>query len=166
MTAAAEGAAIERPLTDEESAELDVRFTAGLELIPLPPGASPGLGPAGEVVLSQGISALVDAVQSGADTSKLPPMTELATTLGVVFGDELCRVADWSWVYLRFPDESERGGLEGPAIVTPQRTHACMPVHMLYDALTGRGGDVGRLFEVLRGGRLPTAGPGAYQMIG
>ncbi len=149
---------VERALSVEEEQELDERFGRALEWIPVQQ-------PQQADVLIAGLALIVEAVRAG---QPLPPplgelpLDELAADLGVLWGDELCRLAGWSWCYLTL-----ESGTEGPAIVDPDRAAAVFPVHLLYRALT-RPAQPHRVLELLE--KITTGGapvvPGRLVVLG
>lgn len=88
-------------------------------------------------------------------------VADLAYELGVLWGDQVVRAAGWQWAEVVWDDGS------APAIVSPNRTHACFPARFLADAIEGtRAGLVTRVFARIRAGDLPAARPGALAIVG
>ena len=114
---------VERPLTAEEEAELDLLFSGALGL--LPPVTEQGAPD----FLIGAVQLFVEAHRAGQGPEAA--VEDLATAMGALWGDELCRVAGWQWCYLTFD-----GGLEGAAVCPPDRSLAVLPVHYLHRLLT------------------------------
>jgi hypothetical protein len=88
-------------------------------------------------------------------------IADLAYELGVLWGDQVVRAAGWQWAEVVWDDGS------APAIVSPNRTHACFPSRFLADAIEGtRTGLVTRVFARIRAGDLPVARAGALAIVG
>ena len=139
-----------RPLTDDEEAELTTRFAAALELLPVQSE--------GADFLIAGLSLVVEAMRAGRPVPR--PRDELATDLGVLWGDELCRVAGWSWTYLTL-----ESGLEGPAVTPADQSLAVMPVHYIFRAVSDPQRQPLHLFREIVAGNV-TAPPGALMLLG
>ena len=140
---------VERPLTPDEEAELDLLFSGALGLLPpIPDQSSPDF-------LIGAVHLLIEAVRAGQGPEA--PLDDVATALGALWGDELCRVAGWSWCYLTYDS-----GLEGAAICPPDRGTALLPVHYLHRLLVRPelpNDCLPRFRALCRGEALPTAGP-------
>jgi len=151
----------ERPLTPQEREELNELFVLALELVPLPEGLE-DLDGAQPAVLVSGVRELVDAIREGQGPTDLES-DDLATWLGALWGDELCRVADWEWVHLTFDN-----GLGALAVVSRDRAFACLPLHFLYGLLSTPAFDntIALLFNMVAGGHLPASEPGCYVLLG
>jgi len=139
-----------RPLTPEEEAELTERFSAALSLIPVQ-------GEDADFLIA-GLNIVVDAVRAGRPVPR--PKDELATDLGVLWGDELCRVAGWSWSYVTL-----ESGTEGPAVTSPDQALMVMPVHFLHRAFTDESRQPLGLFKQLIAGDT-SAPPGGLLLLG
>jgi hypothetical protein len=141
---------VSRPLTDEEEAELTARFAAALELIPVQ-------GDDADFLIA-GLNIVVEAVRAGRPVPR--PRDELAADLGVLWGDELCRVAGWSWCYMHL-----ESGLEGAAVCPADHSLVVLPVHFIHRALTDESRQPLGLFRQLTDGSL-TAPPSSYLLLG
>jgi hypothetical protein len=139
-----------RPLTAEEEAELTERFALALSLIPVQGEDSD--------FLIAGLNIVVDAVRAGRPVPR--PRDELATDLGVLWGDELCRVAGWSWSYMTL-----ESGVEGPAVTSADRAMVVMPVHFIHRAFSDETRQPLGLFKQLVDGKSE-APPGGLLMFG
>ena len=62
---------------------------------------------------------LINALRWGAEPPDGASRSDVALWLGVLWGEELCRLGGWNWIYL-ITDE----GLEGAAVVDPRRSRA------------------------------------------
>lgn len=115
-----------------------------------------GSAPADEVVRS--IEWALGRAPTGQSEDEI---ADLAYELGVLWGDQVVRAAGWQWAEVVWDDGS------APAIVSPNRTHACFPARFLADAIEGtRTGLVTRVFDRIRAGDLPDARPGALAIVG
>ena len=141
---------IVRPLTDEEEAELTTRFSSALELIPVQ-------GTDADFLIA-GLNIVVETVRAGREVPR--PRDELAVDLGVLWGDELCRVAGWRWCYLVL-----ESGLEGPAVCPEDQSLAVLPVHYIHRAFTDVQRQPLQLFRKLIDEPVE-APPGALQLLG
>ena len=144
---------VERPLTAEEQSELDELFSIALGYLPVQQQDDPSF-------LIGALHLLIEEGRAGRLASV--PLDDLATYGGVVWGDELCRLAGWEWCYLTLED-----GPEGASVVTPDRALAVMPIHLVYRWLTRAQApnDCQPLFD--RVSRQPTeAPPGGYLLVG
>ena len=139
-----------RPLTDDEEAELTERFGSALGLVPVQNDDAD--------FLIAGLNIVVEAVRAGRPVPR--PRDELAADLGVLWGDELCRVAGWSWCYLTL-----ESGAEGAAVCPPDRALAVMPVHFIHRAFTDATRQPLALFRQLTSGSS-TAPPGGLLLLG
>ena len=139
-----------RPLTAEEEAELTERFALALELIPVQ-------GDSADFLIA-GLHLVVEAVRAGRPVPR--PLDELAVDLGVLWGDELCRVAGWTWCYL-----TDETGLEGPAVSPADQSVVVLPVHFIHRALSDDQRQPLALFKQLTSGKL-TAPPNTMLRVG
>ena len=152
---------MDRPLTDEEEAELSVLLTMGLERVPLPPEVD-DIDEVDPALLILGMADVVDALAAGQAPPEGLSRPELAMALGALWGEELCRLAGWRWAYFEGED-----GLEGPIVAPPRKGWAVMPMRLLLDALErGQSGVVRDLFFALREGRMGEGEPGALRILG
>jgi hypothetical protein len=88
-------------------------------------------------------------------------VADLAYDLGVLWGDQVVRAAGWQWA------EVVWDGGSAPAIVSPNRMHACFPTRFLADAIESpRSRLVTQVFDRIRQGDLPDARPGALAIVG
>ena len=150
---------MDRPLTAEEEAELSVLLTMGLERVPLPPGVD-DIDEVDPALLILGMADVIDAVAAGEPLDEDLSRPELAMALGALWGEELCRLAGWRWLYLE-------GELEGPIVAPPRKGWAVLPMRLLLEALErGQAGVVRDLFFALREGRMGEGEPGALRILG
>ena len=88
-------------------------------------------------------------------------VADRAYELGVLWGDQVVRAAGWSWAELCWQDGS------APAIVSPDRAHACFPTRFLADTIEGARAELVTLvFDRIRLGDLPRATPGSLAIVG
>jgi hypothetical protein len=85
------------------------------------------------------------------------------TRIGCLWGQTVCDQLAWEWaMVLLEPDEQDLG------VVSPSRSHVVFPVLFLEELL----GDPDRdqtsllLYNMLKAGNLPPAGPGEYHVLG
>ena len=151
-----------RSLSEEEEQDLDSYLVMGLELVPLPEGVDE-IDQRDGSLLVLGIGALVEALRTGAPPPDGLDGSELATCLGVLLGEELCRVAGWSWVQLSFED-----GFEGLAAVDSNHGLAMLPIHYVYGLLGDPELDnsIGVLFQMICRKETPDVSPGDWRILG
>jgi hypothetical protein len=149
---------VERPLTTEEQEELDGLFTLALGFLPIVTDADEAPDPA---LLIGALHLLLEEARAGRLAAV--PADDLATYGGVLWGDELCRLKQWEWCYLTI----EEGGLEGAAVVTPDRALAVLPIHLIYRWLSrpSAPNDCQPLFDRLVRQEV-AAPPGEYLLVG
>ncbi len=105
----------------------------------------------------------VDEVRQG---TPLPSghrdLEQVAYKLGTLWGDQLCHAAEWEWVHLQEDD-----GIEGWAVASPDRSHACFAHHFLFGKLAEPENDntVALLFNMISEGRVPPSSPGSYNQL-
>jgi hypothetical protein len=89
-------------------------------------------------------------------------VSEAALCFGCLWGETLCNETGWEWatVTLR-PDEEFYG------VVSPSRSHVVFPLHYLRDLLSDPERDQTSLllYNMLKAGDLPPAGPGEYKVL-
>ena len=100
---------VERPLDEEEEAELERYFFMALELLPIDPTTQSEEG-----FLIAACEMLINALRQGAEPPEGASRSDVALWLGVLWGEELCRLGGWNWIYLT------RTWLEGAAVVDPR----------------------------------------------
>ena len=91
-------------------------MSMGLELLPV----HPEIQQDGALVIA--IHLVLDACRQG---DEMPPGLDKETLLlclGIVWGEELCRIAGWSWQYCVLGN-----GLEGPIVVDAYRQRSLGP---------------------------------------
>ena len=144
----------ERALTDAEQEELDGLFSLALGYLPVSSQANPAF-------LIGALHLLIEEFRAGR-LREVPP-DDLAAYGGVVWGDELCRLQGWQWCYLTLDS-----GLEGAAVVTPDRSLAVMPVHMVYRWLSRpqAPNECQPLFDRMSRPPEQAPAPGGYLLVG
>ena len=150
-----------RTLNQDEEAEIEQFLLMALEWVPLPQDVT-DIDARDPALLVMGVSAVVDAVRSGEVLPEGVDLGSLATGLGVLFGEELCRVVQWEWRYLVFDD-----GFEGLAVARSDGSLAVLPIHYLYGLLSEPEMDntVGILFGMIRNGDTPEAKPEDWRIL-
>lgn len=113
--------AVERPLDPDEEAELERYLLMALELLPVNPETQDDDG-----FLIAATEMLVNAIRQGAAPPDAVSLEDIALWLGVLWGEELCRLGGWSWIYLITDN-----GLEGAAVVDQRRSRAVFPVYAM-----------------------------------
>ena len=139
-----------RPLTEDEEAELTTRFAAALELIPVQ-------GDDADFLIA-GLNIVVEAVRAGRPVPR--PRDELAADLGVLWGDELCRVAGWTWCHITLET-----GLEDAAVCPADQSLVVLPVHYIHRAFSDAERQPLVLFRQILDGAV-TAPPSTLLMLG
>ena len=151
-----------RVLNVDEETELEQYLLMGLELVPLPPGLEDidGRDP---MLIALGISTMIDAVRSGAPVPDGLNIEDLATCLGVLFGEELCRVVGWSWAQLTLDD-----GFDGLVVSDEEHGLAMLPIHYVYGLLSSTDQDntLGMMFQMICRQELPAVSPNSWKILG
>ena len=151
-----------RSLSAEEEVELEQYLLMGLELVPLPEdiGDIDARDPA---LLVLGVGALLDALRSGAELPEGLDIESVSTSLGVLLGEELCRVVGWTWRHLLFED-----GFEGLAVASRDQGLAMMPIHYIYGLISqpDQENTLGMLFAMIQSGDTPEVSPGDWRILG
>ena len=107
------------------------------------------------------VRAIASALPDGTEPTSEDEQADLAFELGVLWGDQIVRTAGWEWMELSWETWS------APAIVSPDRAHACFPMRLIADAIeTDRPALVEQVFRRIRRGDLPDAEPGDLAVIG
>ncbi|MEL6343381.1 MAG: hypothetical protein AAFV53_09615 [Myxococcota bacterium] len=144
---------VARPLSAEEEGELNQLFSAALGLLPVGEQSDPHF-------LIAAMQLLIEEVRAG----RGPDLSaaDLATQLGVVWGDELCRVAGWQWRYLTLDN-----GLEGVAVISEDRAFVALPIHFLHRLLTRADAENHCLsrFQQILARQLGTPVPGRFRIV-
>ena len=109
---------IERLLTPDEESELDELLHRALACVPIDPSQQEAQG-ALVVGLHMWIEHLRDNPADDADK------VELLSMIGVLWGEELCRVANWDWCVMEMPN-----GFVGTAVVDDRRARICFPIQL------------------------------------
>jgi hypothetical protein len=145
----------ERRLDEEEQEELVFLLQGALELIPL----VEDINVPEQVVRS--IRQFIDETRKkGYSPEKLE---EISFQVGALWGDQLHRELDWPWVHLAYED-----GFDGYAIVSPDRSLVCFPMHLVYKMLVDPQQEnvAALLFNMLRSGDMPQVSANAYSTVG
>lgn len=151
----------ERPLSEEEEAELDQLCAEAFGLLPHP--GDLGMAEDTPGVLPRFIGVMAEAVRRGFELPIEIGQEALALRLGALFGDEVARISGWEWVYLDFEN-----GLEGLAVVSEDRALALMPLHMVATIVRDPGvaNTLESVWQTVAGGELGAVRPGAYAVLG
>jgi hypothetical protein len=107
------------------------------------------------------VRAIAAALPGSAASVSEDERADLELELGVLWGDQVVRAVGWEWMELCWETWS------APAIVAPERSHACFPMRLIADAIeTGRAALVEQVFRRIRQDDLPGAEPGELAVIG
>jgi hypothetical protein len=109
-----------RHLSSEEETELDELLLDGLELLPIQEQGDEHF-----VVLA--IHMVLEAVRMGEPLPRKMSMEDVSAQLGCVYGEQLCLIHGWEWVYLTI-DES----YEGVAVANTERNKALFPIPSIH----------------------------------
>jgi hypothetical protein len=114
------------------------------------------------------LQAILAAVERQIAGPKRPPEAEtenLAIDLGCLWAQTVCDALGWQWCELKYPKRPATY-----AIVTPDRSHAIVPMAYMARQLDQRGPSADNttllLFNMLKANRLPPARPKSYKPLG
>ena len=154
----------ERNLTNEVRADLEDMLELGLEMLDSEPGEPP-----------EDILTTIEAwIENFAGTLDEPDDQEQsAVALGSVWGKQICRTLNWTWVQLVEVAEDANHRPDAPdtvvehvGIASPDRRYVTFPAYAVRDMM--RGTEKCRIllqFALLTSGRLPPARPGDLVVI-
>ena len=111
-----------RALTAAEELELDQFMAMGLEMLPV----HPEIQQDGALIIA--IHLVLDACRQGEPLPNGVDQQTLVLCLGVVWGEELCRIAGWRWEYCCLGN-----GLDGPIVVDDKRRRYCFPINCMVE---------------------------------
>ena len=90
-----------------------------MELVPIVPEAQEE----GVLIVA---TLMIEAVRKGESLPSGVKIDDVVLWLGILWGEELCRVAGWKWGYLILDNE-----FEGLAVVDQNNGRACFPMHLI-----------------------------------
>jgi len=86
---------------------------------------------------------------------------DLVFHVGVWLGDRVADLTGWVWVHLSYGP-----GLDAPALVSPDRALALLPLQLVGSVADGApGGDLVTLLRRLESGARPSAPPQSYALV-
>jgi hypothetical protein len=90
-------------------------------------------------------------------------LTGSALQLGCLWGQTVCDRLGWEWAAVSLEPGSEFYG-----VVSPSRSHVVFPLHYMQELLSDPERDHTSLllYNMLKAGPLPPAGPGEYSVLG
>src|SRR5829696_3465134 len=113
----------DRPLSEEERAQMEQGIAAGLERIGVSDLASPD-------VIQQAIKAAIDKIHDGFTTLSEDDAGDAIWGLATLWADAVTRGTDWTWIIFLDGDE------EIHAIASPNRSHIIYPFHYIHGLLS------------------------------
>ena len=109
-----------RKLYDSEEAELDSLLISGLELLPIQKQNE-------ERFILLAVHLLLEALRLGEPLPSSLTHDEFCAQMGVVYGEQICMLLHWEWVYLTLGDS-----YDGAAVMNPERTMALFPIPTIH----------------------------------
>ena len=109
-----------RRLTTSEETELDLLLIAGLERLPIQKQSE-------ERFVLLAVHLLLEAIRMGEPLPQGLAHDDFCAQMGVVYGEQICMLLHWDWVYLTIGDS-----YEGAAVMNPERTMALFPIPTIY----------------------------------
>ena len=109
-----------RRLTPQEEEEIDILLLAGLECISISNEEK-------EDFFIHKIDAIIHSFREEPRTQEERSQEDICMQLGAVYGEQMCFVYDWEWVYLDIPTQKT-----GIAVVNPQRNRAFFPLEAIF----------------------------------
>ena len=109
-----------RPLNSGEQSDLDLNMVMALELIPIDPNQQD------EGFLVVGVHMMIEALRAGEALPVGVNADEIPVSLGVLWGEELCRMGSWEWAYACLDS-----GFEGACVHDPDLSRICFPIHCI-----------------------------------
>lgn len=113
-----------RQLSEEENKELDQYMVFAMELVPIVEDIQED----GFLIVASHL--LIDSIRDGAPLPDGVSLDDVATWLGVLWAEELCRLAAWQWLYMTLDN-----GFEGVCVTDSEYSRVCFPIHLIYDWL-------------------------------
>ena len=110
-----------RPLSAEEESELDRYLIYAMELVPIVQEIQE------EGFLIVATHLLIDNLRDDADLPSGVSVEDAVVWLGVLWGEELCRLSSFGWLYVKLDS-----GFEGVAIVDENNSRVCFPIHVIH----------------------------------
>ncbi|MEW6352047.1 MAG: hypothetical protein AB1646_23600 [Thermodesulfobacteriota bacterium] len=144
------------PLKPEVKEELETCVKAGSEMLGL------DLAAASPDDIQECVFQKIGTVRESSDLPE-HERQELGLLLGCLWGQTVCDRLGWQWAQIDFAEGGEFYG-----IVTPDRSHAILPLHYIDGLLKDREKDHTSLllYNMLVAGKLPPAEAGEYSVLG
>lgn len=123
---------------------------------PLPEDELAELREAAEEPASDDLDAWIDALRDDPDDDGI-------FALGAWWGMQVAAITGWAWVTLVLGE-----GMEAPALVSPDRGVAVLPLQLAAGAVEGdpaEATDLADVLERLRSGARPTGPAGSYAIV-
>ncbi|MAA80460.1 MAG: hypothetical protein CL916_14485 [Deltaproteobacteria bacterium] len=111
---------IVRRLNTSEEAELDSLFIAGLEILPIQKQNE-------ERFILLAVHLILESIRMGHSLPQDMSHDDFCAQMGVVYGEQLCMLLQWDWVYLTLGTS-----YEGAAVMNPDRTAALFPIPTIH----------------------------------
>jgi len=109
-----------RKLSNSEEAELDMLLISGLELLPIQQQNE-------ERFILLAVHLLLEAIRMGEPLPQEIAHDDFCAQMGVVYGEQICMLLHWDWVYLTLGNS-----YEGAAVMNPERTKALFPIPTIH----------------------------------
>lgn len=109
-----------RKLNDSEEVELDTLLISGLELLPIQQQNE-------ERFVLLAVHLLLEAIRMGEPLPQNIDHDDFCAQMGVVYGEQICMLLHWDWVYLTLGNS-----YEGAAVMNPERTKALFPIPTIH----------------------------------
>jgi hypothetical protein len=147
----------DRPLTEAERGEVENCIAGALGWF----GA--GADSASPDQMQQWLYETVNALRSKPPETSEDGRTMTALCLGCLWGQTVCDRLGWEWAAV-----SLEPGAEFYGVVSPSRSHVVFPLHYMQELLSDPDRDQTSLllYNMLKAGSLPPAGPGEYSVVG
>ena len=113
-----------RQLSPEENKELDQYMVFAMELVPI----VEDIQEEGFLIVASHL--LIDSLRDGAPLPDGVSFDDVATWLGVLWAEELCRLSAWRWLYMTLDN-----GFEGVCVTDSESSRVCFPIHLIYSWL-------------------------------
>ena len=147
----------DRPLTASELGEVEENVSGALQWL----NADARLKSPDQI--QERIRAFAEIIRSVSAEEREEHLTENALLLGCLWGQTVCDQLGWEWAAV-----SLEAGSEFYGVVSPSRSHVVFPLHFLQEVLSDPERDHTTLlvYNMLKDGKLPPAGPGEYCVLG
>ena len=109
-----------RKLSASEETELDLLLISGLEILPIQQQNEKRF-----ILLAMHI--VLEAIRMGESYPNDLSHDDFCARMGAVYGEQLCMLLNWNWVYLTIEQS-----YEGAAVMNPERTKALFPIPTIH----------------------------------